>query len=107
MMRKASKNVEDHLGSVTYKVADMLDDLVRVVLGTELWVTGIKQVLNSIILHGCFLQECSVQNSVVGDHSRLEYNIELQDTMMMGVEEYQSESEIAALLADGNVLVGM
>ncbi|KAI3962890.1 hypothetical protein MKW92_026897, partial [Papaver armeniacum] len=65
------------------------------------------RILNSIISHGCFLQECSVQNSVVGVRSRLEYGVELQDTMMMGADEYQTESEIAALLADGKVPVGV
>ncbi|KAI3975077.1 hypothetical protein MKX01_018745 [Papaver californicum] len=65
------------------------------------------RILNSIISHGCFLQECSVQNSVVGVRSRLEYGVELQDTMMMGADEYQTESEIAALLAEGKVPVGV
>lgn len=71
-MRKASKNVEDHLGSVTYKVADMLDDLVRVVLGTELWVTGIKQVF-----FGAIILSAVKDHNEYGLNSQLLYRLQL------------------------------
>nr|DAD21606.1 TPA_asm: hypothetical protein HUJ06_023069 [Nelumbo nucifera] len=61
----------------------------------------------AIISHGCFLRECSVQHSVVGVRSRLEYGVELMDTMMMGADYYQTESEIASLLAEGKVPIGV
>lgn len=32
---------------------------------------------------------------------------EFQDTMMMGADYYQTESEIASLLAEGNVPIGV
>lgn len=97
--------------------------------------------MDAIISHGCFLRECSVQHSIVGVRSRLEYGAELkvsfplaqvcvnsflcpgvstdffgygkkkknifQDTMMMGADYYQTEEEIASLLADGKVPVGV
>ncbi len=36
------------------------------------------QVKDSIISHGCFLQECSVEHSVVGVRSRLESGVQLK-----------------------------
>ncbi|XP_043710363.1 glucose-1-phosphate adenylyltransferase large subunit 2, chloroplastic-like, partial [Telopea speciosissima] len=47
------------------------------------------RILNAIISHGCFLRECSVQNSIVGVRSHLEHGVELQETMMMGADYYQ------------------
>ncbi|XP_042497683.1 glucose-1-phosphate adenylyltransferase large subunit 1-like [Macadamia integrifolia] len=65
------------------------------------------RILNAIISHGCFLRECNVQHSIVGVRSRLEYGVELQDTMMMGADYYQTEAEIASLLAEGKVPIGV
>ncbi|KAK4599804.1 hypothetical protein RGQ29_009733 [Quercus rubra] len=65
------------------------------------------RILDAIISHGCFLRECSVQHSIVGVRSRLENGVELEDTMMMGADYYQTESEIASLLAEGKVPVGV
>uniref|UniRef100_A0A5B7AZI4 Glucose-1-phosphate adenylyltransferase n=1 Tax=Davidia involucrata TaxID=16924 RepID=A0A5B7AZI4_DAVIN len=65
------------------------------------------RILDAIISHGCFLRECSVQHSIVGVRSRLEYAVELKDTMMMGADYYQTESEIASLLAEGKVPIGV
>ncbi|PKI49862.1 hypothetical protein CRG98_029747 [Punica granatum] len=65
------------------------------------------RIVDAIISHGCFLQECSVEHSIVGVRSRLDYGVELKDTMMMGADYYQTESEIAAALAEGKVPVGV
>ncbi|KAL6008998.1 beta-adaptin [Asimina triloba] len=65
------------------------------------------QVLNSIISHGCFLRECSVDHSIVGVRSRVDLGTELKDTMMMGADYYQTESEIASFLAEGKVPMGV
>lgn len=65
------------------------------------------QVIDSIISHGCFLRECSVQHSIVGVRSRLEYGVEIKDTMMMGADYYQTEAERAAFLAEGQVPIGV
>ncbi|KAG2306661.1 hypothetical protein Bca52824_026409 [Brassica carinata] len=66
-------------------------------------------MIDSIISHGCFLrlQECSVQRSILGDWSRLYYGVELQDTLMLGTDYYQTESGIASLLAEGKVPIGI
>ncbi|KAL9312944.1 hypothetical protein ACSQ67_018396 [Phaseolus vulgaris] len=65
------------------------------------------KIVDAIISHGCFLRNCSVQHSIVGVRSRLESGVELQDTMMMGADYYQTESEIASLLAEGKVPIGV
>ncbi|XVE94670.1 hypothetical protein REPUB_Repub02eG0028800 [Reevesia pubescens] len=65
------------------------------------------RIVDALISHGCFLRDCSVQHSVVGVRSRLESGVELEDTMMMGADYYQTESEIASLLAEGKVPIGV
>ncbi|KAK8616417.1 hypothetical protein V6N13_017967 [Hibiscus sabdariffa] len=72
------------------------------------------RIKDAIISHGCFLRECSVQHSIVGERSRLDYGVELQasfhpfpDTVMLGADYYQTEPEIASLLADGKVPIGI
>ncbi|XP_057456422.1 glucose-1-phosphate adenylyltransferase large subunit 1-like [Lotus japonicus] len=65
------------------------------------------RIVDAIISHGCFLRESSVQHSIVGERSRLDYGVELRDTIMMGADYYQTESEIASLLAEGKVPIGI
>ncbi|KAE8008473.1 hypothetical protein FH972_004980 [Carpinus fangiana] len=65
------------------------------------------RVVDAIISHGCFLRECSIVHSIVGERSRLDYGVELKDTVMMGADHYQTESEIASLLAEGKVPIGV
>ncbi|KGN59984.1 glucose-1-phosphate adenylyltransferase large subunit 1 [Cucumis sativus] len=65
------------------------------------------KIVDAIISHGCFLRECTVEHSIVGVRSRLEYGVELKDTMMMGADYYQTESEIASLLAEGKIPIGI
>ncbi|KDP28372.1 hypothetical protein JCGZ_14143 [Jatropha curcas] len=65
------------------------------------------RIQGSIISDGCFLRECSVEHSIVGIRSRLEYGVELKDTMMMGSDYYETEAEIASSLAEGKVPIGV
>ncbi|XP_057794021.1 glucose-1-phosphate adenylyltransferase large subunit 1-like [Salvia miltiorrhiza] len=65
------------------------------------------RIVDAIISHGCFLGECSVQHSIVGVRSRLDNGVELKDTMMMGADYYQTESEIASAVAEGKVPIGV
>ncbi|KAI8015239.1 hypothetical protein LOK49_LG05G03671 [Camellia lanceoleosa] len=65
------------------------------------------KIVDAIISHGCFLHESNVHHSIVGIRSRLETGVELEDTMMMGADYYQTESEIASLLAEGKVPIGV
>ncbi|CAK9142547.1 unnamed protein product [Ilex paraguariensis] len=65
------------------------------------------RIKDAIISHGCFLRECIVEHSIVGERSRLDQGVELKDTLMMGADYYQTESEIASLLADNKVPIGI
>ncbi|KAL9257418.1 Glucose-1-phosphate adenylyltransferase large subunit 1-like protein [Drosera capensis] len=65
------------------------------------------KIKNAIISHGCFLRECTIEHSIVGERSRLDSGVELKDTLMMGADSYQTEPEIASLLAIGEVPVGV
>ncbi|PHT92720.1 Glucose-1-phosphate adenylyltransferase large subunit, chloroplastic/amyloplastic [Capsicum annuum] len=65
------------------------------------------QIKDAIISHGCFLRECTVEHSIVGERSRIDSGVELKDTLMMGADYYQTESEIASLLAEGKVPIGI
>ncbi|KAJ4849905.1 Glucose-1-phosphate adenylyltransferase large subunit 1 [Turnera subulata] len=65
------------------------------------------KIVDAIISHGCFLRECSVQHSVVGERSRIDSGVELKDTVMLGADFYQTEAEIASLLAEGKVPIGI
>lgn len=38
----------------------------------------VLQLVDAIISHGCFLHECLVQHSIVGERSRLDYGVELK-----------------------------
>ncbi|WZZ12365.1 hypothetical protein YC2023_105454 [Brassica napus] len=49
------------------------------------------------------LRECSVQCSILGEWSGLDYGVELQDTLMLGTDYYLTESGIASLLAEGKI----
>ncbi|KAK7321769.1 hypothetical protein VNO77_32695 [Canavalia gladiata] len=66
-----------------------------------------SRIVEAIVSHGCFLNECRVQRSIVGVRSRLESGSQLLDTMMMGADYYQTDSEIASLLAEGKVPIGV
>ncbi|URE34609.1 hypothetical protein MUK42_05998 [Musa troglodytarum] len=65
------------------------------------------RVVDAIISHGCFLRECSVERSIVGVRSRLDFGAELKDTMMMGADIYETEAEIASHLANDRVPIGV
>ncbi|XP_051150916.1 glucose-1-phosphate adenylyltransferase large subunit 1-like isoform X2 [Andrographis paniculata] len=65
------------------------------------------RIVDAIISHGCFLSECSIEHSIVGIRSRLDFGVELKDTMMMGADYYQTQSEIASHLAKGKVPIGI
>ncbi|PHU10628.1 Glucose-1-phosphate adenylyltransferase large subunit, chloroplastic/amyloplastic [Capsicum chinense] len=67
----------------------------------------ISEIKDAIISHGCFLRECTVEHSIVGERSRIDSGVELKDTLMMGADYYQTESEIASLLAEGKVPIGI
>lgn len=65
------------------------------------------KVIDSIISHGCFLNNCTVNHSVVGIRSRINSNVQLKDTVMLGADLYETDAEITSQLAEGAVPIGI
>lgn len=66
-----------------------------------------SKVIDSIVSHGSFLNNCIIEHSVVGIRSRINSNVHLKDTVMLGADFYETDAEIASQLADGVVPTGI
>ncbi|XP_050371990.1 glucose-1-phosphate adenylyltransferase large subunit 3, chloroplastic/amyloplastic [Argentina anserina] len=66
-----------------------------------------SKIVDSIISHGSFLTDCLIEHSVVGIRSRINANVHLKDTVMLGADYYETDSEVLSLLAEGRVPVGI
>ncbi|KAK7245832.1 hypothetical protein RIF29_40684 [Crotalaria pallida] len=66
-----------------------------------------SKIVDSIVSHGCFLTNSFIEHSVVGIRSRINSNVHLKDTVMLGADFYETDAEVAALLAEGRVPVGI
>ncbi|CAL5395499.1 unnamed protein product [Camellia sinensis] len=49
----------------------------------------------------------NIKSRVVGIRSRINSNVHLKDTMMLGADDYETDAEIAAMLAEGRVPIGI
>ncbi|KAF4365053.1 hypothetical protein CsatB_026116 [Cannabis sativa] len=65
------------------------------------------KIVDSIISHGSFLTNSVIEHSVVGIRSRINSNVHLKDTVMLGADFYETESEVASLFAEGGVPIGI
>ncbi|GFP84001.1 glucose-1-phosphate adenylyltransferase large subunit 1 chloroplastic [Phtheirospermum japonicum] len=66
-----------------------------------------SKIIDSIVSHGSFLNNCVVEHSVVGIRSRINSNVHLMDTVMLGADYYETDSEIALALSKGKVPIGI
>nr|CAB3493328.1 unnamed protein product [Digitaria exilis] len=66
-----------------------------------------SKITDSIISHGCFLDNCRIEHSVVGIRSRIGPNVHLKDTVMLGADYYETDAERGELLAQGKVPTGI
>lgn len=66
-----------------------------------------SKIVDSIISHGSYLDNCLIQHSVIGIRSRINSNVHLKDTVMLGADYYETETEVASLLAEGRVPIGI
>ncbi|KAJ6351667.1 hypothetical protein OIU78_007546 [Salix suchowensis] len=66
-----------------------------------------SKIVDSIISHGSFLDNCFIEHSVIGIRSRINSNAHLQDTVMLGADFYETEAEVASVVAEGRVPVGI
>ncbi|KAG9457951.1 hypothetical protein H6P81_002459 [Aristolochia fimbriata] len=66
-----------------------------------------SKIVDSIVSHGSFLNNCTIEHSVVGIRSRINSGVHLKDTVMLGADYYETEAEVASLLAEGRVPIGI
>ncbi|XP_047945342.1 glucose-1-phosphate adenylyltransferase large subunit 3, chloroplastic/amyloplastic [Salvia hispanica] len=66
-----------------------------------------SKIIDSIVSHGSFLTSCLVEHSVIGIRSRINSKAHLKDTVMLGADFYETDSEIASALSKGKVPVGI
>ncbi|CAL4927173.1 unnamed protein product [Urochloa decumbens] len=66
-----------------------------------------SKITDSIISHGCFLDSCRIEHSVVGVRSRIGSNVHLKDTVVLGADYYETDAEREVLLAEGKVPIGI
>uniref|UniRef100_A0A0C9RN64 glucose-1-phosphate adenylyltransferase n=1 Tax=Wollemia nobilis TaxID=56998 RepID=A0A0C9RN64_9CONI len=66
-----------------------------------------SKIVESIVSHGCFLQDCSIEHSIIGIRSRILSGVSLKDTVMLGADYYETDAETVSLLAEGRVSVGI
>lgn len=65
------------------------------------------QITESIIGEGSLLKACSIHHSVLGVRSRVENNVVLQDTLVMGSDYFESSEERKALKQRGGIPMGV
>ena len=65
------------------------------------------QVTESIIGEGTLLKACSIHRCVLGVRSRVEDQVVLQDTLVMGADYFESSEERAVLRERGGTPVGI
>ena len=65
------------------------------------------QITNSIVGEGSILKSCSINHCVLGVRSRVESDVALQDTLVMGADFFESSDERALLRERGGIPVGV
>ena len=66
-----------------------------------------SQITDSIISEGSIIKACSIHHSVLGVRSRVENNVVLQDSLLMGADFFESQIERETLRARGGIPVGV
>ena len=65
------------------------------------------QITNSIVGEGSILKSCSIHHCVLGVRSRVESDVVLQDTLVMGADFFESSDERTLLRERGGIAVGV
>nr|YP_002048929.1 glucose-1-phosphate adenylyltransferase [Paulinella chromatophora]ACB42719.1 glucose-1-phosphate adenylyltransferase [Paulinella chromatophora] len=65
------------------------------------------QVTQSIIGEGSMLKSCSIHHCVLGIRSRIESDVVLQDTLVMGADYFESAKERLVLREQGGIPMGV
>ncbi|KAF6252581.1 nucleotide-diphospho-sugar transferase [Scenedesmus sp. NREL 46B-D3] len=65
------------------------------------------QVEEAIISHGCTVKRSSIKNAVVGLRSHISEGCSLLNTLIIGADYYESEDQVAKVLKQGGVPLGI
>jgi glucose-1-phosphate adenylyltransferase len=65
------------------------------------------QVTQSIVGEGSLLKACSIHHCVLGVRTRIEDEVVLQDTLVMGADYYESMDERLLLRERGGIPIGV
>lgn len=65
------------------------------------------RVTDAIIGPGSFLEECTIENAIVGLRSRIDKGAVVRDAMIMGGDYYENEAERQKLFSSGHVPIGI
>ncbi len=65
------------------------------------------QIINSIVGEGSILKACSINHCVLGVRSRIEGDVVLKDTLVMGSDFFESAEERTALRSGGGIPLGV
>jgi glucose-1-phosphate adenylyltransferase len=65
------------------------------------------KISDAIISHGSYLEECVVENAIIGLRSRVDKNVIIRDAMVMGADYYESDEQREALFRGGRVPIGI
>ncbi len=65
------------------------------------------QITDSIIGEGSILKSCSIHHCVLGVRSRIETDVVLKDSLVMGSDFFESAEERSALRAGGGIPLGV
>lgn len=64
-------------------------------------------VVDSIVSHGCYINRCSIEHSIIGLRSIVGDDVTIRDSMLMGADYYETNDERLSLLASGKVPLGV
>ena len=68
---------------------------------------GDSQIVDSIIGEGSIIKSCSVNHCVLGIRSRIENNVVVQNSLVMGSDFYESTQEREELRRNGGIPLGI
>lgn len=64
-------------------------------------------VTNSVIGEGCVIKNCKIHHSVIGLRSCISDGVIIEDTLLMGADYYETDTDRRLLAAKGGVSIGI
>jgi len=68
---------------------------------------GKCNLVETIVSHGACIEDCEIQSAIIGLRGIVGNGCKINRAMIMGADYYESEEEKAALLAKGEIPVGI